>query len=104
VPITLSAVNAESEAGAGLGVCVAGVCAASGNAFAHNTNAHSTEMLPNFLMFFLWLKSQLISAQNQWFLALKGINTLGVVFVTGNYFSVEDRRRRVVVSAGGAWS
>jgi hypothetical protein len=35
-------------------------------------------------MFFLWLKSQLISAQNQWFLALKGINTLGQRFVTGN--------------------
>jgi hypothetical protein len=82
---------AESETGVGLGVCAAGacpagVCAASGNALAHSTNAHSTLMLPNFLMCFLWLKSQLISAQNQWFLTLKGINTLGQLFVTGKLF------------------
>jgi hypothetical protein len=70
-PITLSAVIAESETGEEAGVCAAGVCAASGSALAHNTNAHSTVMLPNFLMFFLWLKSQLISAQNQWFLRSK---------------------------------
>src|SRR5829696_7254000 len=93
VPITLSAVMAESETGRGLGVGAAGVCdaaccAVSGSALAHSTNAHSTLMLPNFLMSFLWLKSQLISAQNQWFFALKGINTLGQLFVTGKLFQI----------------
>jgi hypothetical protein len=32
---------------------------------ASNASEHSTRMLPNFLMFFPWRISQLISAQNQ---------------------------------------
>jgi hypothetical protein len=59
--MTLKDVIAESGAGEGAEL---GVCAVDVNALAHTQNAHSTR-LPNFLMFFLWFKSQLISAQNQ---------------------------------------
>ena len=36
------------------------------SALASNASVHSTRMLRNFSCLFLWLYSQLISAQNQW--------------------------------------
>src|SRR5919106_3668570 len=62
-PITLSAVMAGSGGGESAGLFV---CAVRTGALASNASVHSTRMLPNFLMIYLWLYSQLISAQNQW--------------------------------------
>jgi hypothetical protein len=63
---------AGSDDGEGAGLFV---CAVRTGALASNASVHSTRMLQNFLMIYLWLYSQLISAQNQWDSALNEVNT-----------------------------
>src|SRR6185503_14608571 len=57
------------------GSFVGAVWAFRAAALASNASVHSTRMLPKFLMIFLWLYSQLISAQSQWIAALNEVNT-----------------------------